>query len=534
MPYHHSTTPDPYYQEWATTPGPYVTTPGPYVTTPGPYVTTTTTPAPKEDCCTPTVLAKYGPNDIIPAGPQKGKLFRIGFPAWEAGDWWWGDKDNNIFTENNIDTARPPAGMVISVTFRKCFKLNPAAKVELQGGGTISALQRYGKMVPGGPEQRRAGKGGAQNLLWLPCECCPEKDWRPVAKPPPPAKPTEPKPTEPKKPTEPTPTEPKPTDPKKPTEPEKGKPGGGAGPSDDEMERKRLEEAEDKRFEERKRKAEEEDRKRAEMAEQPDPRPDDVIPPKGGKGLGGKVPPVGGGAIGPCCEPEGYWWVCPPISVPGGGKLVGWNRAHRPPRPIYGGGTFNVDNWLWSLVVTRTAPGMSRISRFSKSGVEAAVSAANLDGTVIVHCHQGYTGVAGEGFQDPNAALGGKAMVQRKPFTIPAGCKCYKVKEGKSDLVKQWPGVPPSAPGGYYLNPPSPAGSEMWEECKCCDNYKIRLSTQKKYYRLGLVNNGKGGVIKPETIQVVLRNKGAPPRIGVVTKSIGGGEVVKGANYHCP
>ena len=80
-----------------TTPAPFSTT----TTTPMPvsmsgYMsTTTTTPAP-EDCCTPNVLSKYGPNDKVPAGRDKGTLFRL-IPGWKPGDWWWGDEKNNIF-----------------------------------------------------------------------------------------------------------------------------------------------------------------------------------------------------------------------------------------------------------------------------------------------------------------------------------------------------------------------------------------------------------------------------------------------------
>ena len=487
-----STTPSPMralYGESSTT----TTTPMP-VSMSGYMSTTTTTPTPGE-CCTPTVLAKYGPNDIIPAGPEKGKLFRIGFPGWQAGDWWWGDKDNNIFTENNIDLNKPPTPLIVS-TWRGCFKLNP----KLSENGIPDNLAN----IQPGPDKRFSfDLGLVTRLLWVKCECCPEKDWRPVSKPPPPAKPTEPKLTEPK-PTEPKPTEPKPGDEDKPID---TKPGGGAGPSDDEMERKRLEEEEDKRFEDRKRKAEEEDRKREEMETRPAPRPDDVIPGKDAPGLG--IVPRGG-----CCTPQTYWWVCPPANV----EVNIFSPTLRRVVPVRD--QIWCDNWLASLAAS---------SRFPTAGQQNAV---------------GNTGYSNEQFNDDRANLNLTGMVvgwcvdaewrqnqagrvDKKGIVPNLGkvkvhdlkkCKCFRVRPGKEADVKNWFFVPPTAAGGTYnyKGRKSPSGPSMWEECKCCPGWQGKVT---KFRRMGVNRTGKPGGAPREEIIWLVRKDFKPDGVGEFTRA---------------
>lgn len=408
MPYHYgesspspmSTTPSPMralYGESSTT----TTTPMP-VSMSGYMSTTTTTPTPGE-CCTPTVLAKFGPDDDIPAGPSKGKLFRVGFGGWQAGDWWWGDKDNNIFTENNIDLDKPPTPLIVSTPFG-CFKLNTGRDHPDQGlalSGFPKIPDHLAKIQPGSSAQTGGDK--VTRWMWVKCKCCPAKDWRPVPKPPPPAKPTEPKPTEPK-PTEPKPTEPKPGDKDKPID---TKPGGGAGPSDDEMERKR--------FEERQREAEEEDRKRAEMDKRPAARPDDVIPPKGGPGLGGKVPPVGGGVPrGDCCSPVVYWWACP--------------QKKNPRLPD------GLNNWLTTAFMVQKGDVSESTGRKYMSAVTYSQrwQRWNPEGIVIAYCTK-------------DGPLGRQT------------CQCYKLKDGFGEKLKQgWQ---------FAVNPSTNAA---WEKCTCC------------------------------------------------------------------
>ena len=480
-----------------TTPAPFSTT----TTTPMPvsmsgYMsTTTTTPAP-EDCCTPNVLSKYGPNDKVPAGRDKGTLFRL-IPGWKPGDWWWGDEKNNIFTENNINLAKPPKNMVVH-TWEGCWKINPKA---MEGSSGIHQLKAAQSRDPASsyPGRRAQFANQPYRFLWIKCPCCPEKDWRPkVSRPPAPAKPTEPTPTEPT-PTEPTPTEPTPGSEDKPIE---TKPGGGAGPDMKEH---------DKWLRDRNKEAEEEEKRMKDVMTPPgkreigggpgdEPQPDPQQPSTRPSGQGELESGEFGGIL--CCNPVTYWWTCPPANV----EINVYSSAARRVVPVRG--QVWCDTWIASLAASKRFPTAGEQNGAGNRGYNIDqfnddLADVNLRGVVVGWC------VDAEWRQNQAGKMDKKGIVPNlgkvKVHDLKK-CKCFRVRPGKEADVKKWFFVPPTAAGGTYnyKNQKSPSGPSMWEECKCCPGWQGKVT---KFRRMGVQRAGKpGGAPREETVWLVRKD----------------------------
>ena len=214
-----------------------------------------------------------------------------------------------------------------------------------------------------------------------------------------------------------------------------------------------------------------------------------------------------------CCAPVTYWWVCPPEKLIISRRTVGVGNepsvVERQWTEIW------ANNWIASLAAIEKFPNVTdqelerNFFSFTLHQFKTIVKNLDLKGKVIAWCvkKEYVQDLLGQEYKQgivPNV----EEMDSDSFHSPDYECKCYRVKPGKEEDVKKWFFIPPIAPAKYVND--SPAGSDMWEECTCCPEWRHNI----EFRQMKVYMSPRGG---PGVAQDVFLTKAwwTPDRTGI-------------------